>query len=247
LKTLDLSKNEVTHIDRDIGNLTTLKKLRMNENLIEEIPIEINFLSDLVEIEFRQNKLSEFLPKLPLQAINLRNLQTLDLSVNKFSSVPRCLVAMSSLKVINMAYNNITNIDSLFNGDLKFLEVLDFSNNKIENISDDIFRLKEKLGFLNLEYNNLSKFPTLVGFMDLKSLKLDGNPLKIIKRTTIEKGTVAILDFLRNRHVGDPPETKSLMQRAPESLNQQQQQQQVTKVPQNEVDFLQSLFPYPYR
>ena len=242
LKTLDLSKNEITYIDREIGNLQSLKKLRMSENSIEEVPLEINYLVDLVEIEFRQNKLSDFLQKLSLQSFNLRNILTLDLSVNKFSVLPKCILAMNGLKVLNMAYNSITNIDFLFNGDLKSLEVLDFSNNKIENISDEIFRLRDKLGFLNLEYNNLSKFPTVVGFMELKSLKLDGNPLKIIKRTIIEKGTVAILDFLRNRHVGEPPEMKNVQQRAPEGFQQQIQPQQPmrnqppsTKMQQNEV------------
>lgn len=41
--------------------------------------------------------------------------------------------------------------------------------------------------------------------MKLKSLKIDGNPLKLIKRGVIEKGTVTIMDHLRTRHVGNPP------------------------------------------
>lgn len=41
--------------------------------------------------------------------------------------------------------------------------------------------------------------------MKLKTLKIDGNPLKLIKRTIIEKGGVAIMDFLRTRHTGNPP------------------------------------------
>lgn len=41
--------------------------------------------------------------------------------------------------------------------------------------------------------------------MKLLGLKIDGNPLKLIKRQVIEKGTVAIMDFLRNKHQGDPP------------------------------------------
>lgn len=41
--------------------------------------------------------------------------------------------------------------------------------------------------------------------MKLLGLKIDGNPLKFIKRQVIEKGTVAIMEFLRNKHAGDPP------------------------------------------
>jgi hypothetical protein len=42
--------------------------------------------------------------------------------------------------------------------------------------------------------------------MKLSSLKVDGNPLKLIKRTVIDKGTIALLDFLRTKHVGDIPQ-----------------------------------------
>ena len=51
----------------------------------------------------------------------------------------------------------------------------------------------------------MSRIPTVLGFMKLLGLKVDGNPLKLMKRQVIEKGTVSIMDFLRNKHQGDPP------------------------------------------
>jgi Leucine-rich repeat (LRR) protein len=81
---------------------------------------------------------------------------------------------------------------------------LDVSNNIIDDVSDLIF-VKNSLNYLNLENNNLSRLPTVLGFMKLMGLKVDGNPLKQIKRPIIEKGTVVLMDFLRNKHVGDPP------------------------------------------
>lgn len=65
--------------------------------------------------------------------------------------------------------------------------------------------MKYSLNYLNLENNSLTKIPTVLGFMKLLGLKVDGNPLKLIKRQVIEKGTVALMDFLRTKHVGDPP------------------------------------------
>ena len=41
--------------------------------------------------------------------------------------------------------------------------------------------------------------------MKLMGLKVDGNPLKLIKRQVIEKGTVVLMEFLRTKHQGDPP------------------------------------------
>jgi hypothetical protein len=45
----------------------------------------------------------------------------------------------------------------------------------------------------------------VLGFMKLSGLKIDGNPLKLIKRTVIDKGTVAIMDYLRTKHTGELP------------------------------------------
>ena len=78
------------------------------------------------------------------------------------------------------------------------------TDNKLSDVSDDVFN-KGTLTFLNLANNNLSKIPTVLGFMKLLGLQIDGNPLKLIKRQVIEKGTVAIMDYLRTRHAGDPP------------------------------------------
>jgi hypothetical protein len=72
-------------------------------------------------------------------------------------------------------------------------------------LSDDVY-YKAGLNFLNVENNSLTKIPTLLGFMKLSSLKVDGNPLKLIKRAVIDKGTVALLEFLRTKHVGNIPE-----------------------------------------
>jgi Leucine-rich repeat (LRR) protein len=65
--------------------------------------------------------------------------------------------------------------------------------------------MRVSLNYLNVENNNLSKVPTVLGFMKLSGLKIDGNPLKLIKRAVIDKGTVAILDYLRTKHSGNLP------------------------------------------
>lgn len=53
--------------------------------------------------------------------------------------------------------------------------------------------MRVSLNYLNVENNSLTKIPTVLGFMKLSGLKIDGNPLKLIKRTVIDKGTVAIM------------------------------------------------------
>lgn len=79
------------------------------------------------------------------------------------------------------------------------------SNNQLSDISDAIFN-RVSLNYLNVENNNLSRIPTVLGFMKLSGLKIDGNPLKLIKRAVIDKGTVAILEYLRTKHSGEIPQ-----------------------------------------
>jgi Leucine-rich repeat (LRR) protein len=109
------------------------------------------------------------------------------------------------LRTLLLSYNKITDIEIIWQEEcLQDLEILDVSSNQISNISDAVFN-KYSLNYLNFENNNLSKLPTVLGFMKLLGLKVDGNPLKLIKRQVIEKGTVAIMEFLKNKHQGDPP------------------------------------------
>ena len=113
---------------------------------------------------------------------------------------------MNNLRVLAISYNLIDNIEDIFGENLQKLEVIDISNNKIFDLSSRICFFNNALQHINLENNNLTKLPTELGFMpQLKSLKIDGNQLKLIKRPIIEKGTAAIMDHLRNRHIGDTP------------------------------------------
>lgn len=79
------------------------------------------------------------------------------------------------------------------------------SNNQIAEVPDTVKNRWSTLNFLNLENNSLLKLPTVLGFMKLTALKVEGNPLKFIKRPVIMKGTVSLLEDLRNKHVGEAP------------------------------------------
>ena len=58
------------------------------------------------------------------------------------------------------------------------------------------------LNFLNLINNDLSNIPHLFGLhKTLKTLQLDGNPLKTLRRPILEKGTDAVLKYLRDKYV----------------------------------------------
>ena len=144
----------------------------------------------------------------PFQRPFFKSLHYLDLSTNKIAQIPQSILRLPKLRTLMLSYNKLSDIEILWNDEyLPKLGIVEVSSNQLTNVSDEVF-CKSSLNDLNLENNNLSKLPTVLGFMKLLGLKIDGNPLKLIKRQVIEKGTVAIMDYLRNKHVGDPPVRK---------------------------------------
>ncbi len=120
-------------------------------------------------------------------------LQYLDLSGNRFNEIPKTILLIKSLRTLYISYNQVRTLDEVWRKEhLPFLEILDASNNALTDLSDDVY-YKGGLNFLNVENNSLTKLPTLLGFMKLSSLKVDGNPLKLIKRAVIDKGPIALL------------------------------------------------------
>lgn len=55
---------------------------------------------------------------------------------------------------------------------------------------------------MNIGNNDINHLPNLLGLHPvLKTLQIDGNPMKSIRRAVIEKGADAIMKFLRDKYV----------------------------------------------
>ncbi|MFO8017872.1 MAG: leucine-rich repeat domain-containing protein [Promethearchaeia archaeon] len=103
------------------------------------------------------------------------------------SEIPNILPKFSSLKKLNLAWNDLTKLDksicSLYN-----LRILNVSGNKIKEISKDIANLQHLREF-NLSYNNLTALPFTIGALyRLRHLNLIQNEIS---------ETPHILQFLR--------------------------------------------------
>ena len=58
--------------------------------------------------------------------------------------------------------------------------------------------MRVSLNYINLENNNLGKIPTVLGFMKLSGLKIDGNPLKFNgKPIHITSSKVSLLSWTK--------------------------------------------------
>lgn len=60
------------------------------------------------------------------------------------------------------------------------------SDNKITEVHRNIFQLKA-LKILNLENNEIRRFPTELGMMKLRNISLKGNPCQMLKNAVFRK------------------------------------------------------------
>jgi len=196
----DLSKNSIEELPVELSSCSSLEALTLSKNKIKEWPGAIlKSLSNLSCLKLDYNPLQQ-IPSDGFQAAP--KIQILDLSGN-----PGCLPehpAFSSLPQLQELYlrrMHISEIPSDLLG-LQKLRVLDLSQNSLHLIPDGIKNLTS-LTELDLSDNNISTLPAELGLLEpsLQVLKLDGNPLRSIRRAILDRGTKAVLNYLKDKIV----------------------------------------------
>ena len=81
---------------------------------------------------------------------------------------------------------------------MKRLKTLRLSDNEIEGVQPAIANL-QNLDELDLRNNVLAKLPPDLGLCSLRSLQLEGNPLRSIRRAILDKGAAAVLAYLKDK------------------------------------------------
>lgn len=166
----------------------------MSQNSLEKLPLEIGHLRALRDLNLSNNKFHE----LPKELGRLSNLERLDCRHNQLTGVP-LLMSCQSLKELYLGNNKISSLNGESFSYISSLSIFDFRDNRINIIPDEITVLK-KLERLDLANNAISGLPYTMGAMEhLKSLVLDGNPLRSLRRDVVMRGTQAILKHLRSR------------------------------------------------
>ena len=107
---LNLDYNSLTNVDV-VAEFSSLKWLRLNDNRLNDLPKNLNILS---------------------------NLKSIYLKANKFTSVPEVLKDMRSLVMIDFSYNSgITEVPEWL-AKMQGLEDLSFSGTSITSLPEDI-------------------------------------------------------------------------------------------------------------
>lgn len=198
LEDLDLSNNQLSELPPQVGHLYHVLKFNVSNNRLSSLPPEIGSMNALKCLDVTHNQLTH----LPEDLGNLPNLEQLYLRHNQLSGIP-LLKNCKNLKEIHLGNNQIRRITAEHLQHLESVTVLDIRDNKISELPEEITCLSG-LQRLDLTNNDLTGLPFVLGTItSLKSIVLDGNPMKSIRRDIIMRGTVELKKYLCSR-IEDP-------------------------------------------
>lgn len=172
---VDFSYNAISEVPENyFGQVKKLRTLILNNNKISKLDFYLP--SSLEVLNLAANNISE--ENLNVTVFKtLKNVHTLALSRNtKISTVEAMTFKETSLRILNMSYVNLENIEELGS---PYLEILDLSNNNICKLDKALKGLK-KLKKLDLRSNYIDFLlsNTFVDTKDLIELDLSNNNLQ---------------------------------------------------------------------
>eukprot|EP01088_Endostelium_zonatum_P020671 TRINITY_DN7734_c0_g1_i1.p1 TRINITY_DN7734_c0_g1~~TRINITY_DN7734_c0_g1_i1.p1 ORF type:complete len:1171 (-),score=307.66 TRINITY_DN7734_c0_g1_i1:44-3556(-) len=170
LTCLTLDENEITSLPPEIGRLTLLSELSCRSNKLRSIPVEFTSLRSLSVLDLSMNELDKNLFGANLNPNQLKfwpRLQKLYLNGNKLTNLPASLGNWENLAELECSDNQITSFPVSFFSLPTTLGKIDLRNNKIssfppppQSAANNKGPILERLWFLDLGRNRISKFPT---------------------------------------------------------------------------------------
>lgn len=185
---LDFGNNMIDEMPNSIQYLTNLESLFWNNNRISEIPESIFLLKKLVCLDLGSNKINVIPDSISL----LTNLNELDLSSNKISTIPKSISYLQDLFELDLHENRIKEIPESF-CNLKSLGVLNLGDNEVCNLPIAFSKLNN-LGEFDLSDNGLLEIPPFLlmpqflknlEYCDLSSNNTSGKSFLVGERTIV--------------------------------------------------------------
>ncbi|XP_028326142.1 toll-like receptor 21 [Gouania willdenowi] len=202
---LDLSHNKFNETDclMFLNKQTKITNLTMEHNYLMSLPScktqNVTFFKNLIELNFRYNRILSVMANAFYQTPNL---MTLKLNINKLAYLEiKAFKGLKKLVTLRLDNNLITDLLKCFD-DLINLNTLNLRNNRIDVIFEDTFQTLEKLTTLDLGGNKIThiKPSGLNGLKSLSKFYLDGNKLKTIENSLspVFQDTLTVLDLEGN-------------------------------------------------
>ena len=151
----DMSSTGMIQLIPEIGNLTELRVLTINDGQLSYLPLEIFDCTKLLRLEIKNNDLKS----IPIGISKLTDLTDLDLRNNELEKLPLDIVKLKSIFKIQLWGNHLTLLPSKM-GDLSTLRELYLNNNRLIKLPANITKLD--LTYLDVSFNYLRKNTTSI-------------------------------------------------------------------------------------
>ncbi|GAB2277939.1 Plant intracellular Ras-group- LRR protein 6 [Dionaea muscipula] len=197
---INLSKNSIEDLPVELSSCTSLEVLILSWNKIKDWPgVVLKSLPNLSCLKLDNNPLGE----IPVNGFEgLSKLLILDLSSSTASLPEHPAVFSSFLPQLQELYLRRMQLHEVPSDVLclRRLQILDLSQNSLQSIPEGIKNLTS-LTELDLSDNNITTLPPELGLLEpsLQALRLDGNPLRSIRRTILDRGTKSVLKYLKDK------------------------------------------------
>ncbi|CAK9235934.1 unnamed protein product [Sphagnum troendelagicum] len=163
----------VSDVEAHISLAFSTGRLDLSYHGLEEVPLRVFQIVDLVDLSLAGNKISS----LPDDIKNLVNLRRLGLAGNRLQELPASIGDLQQLEGLWITGNMLHSLPAEI-GNLKHLRMLALDGNKISSLPESISGLQE-LQVLSVAGNNLQEIPAGIGSLKvLKVLAAHGNQLQ---------------------------------------------------------------------
>jgi Leucine-rich repeat (LRR) protein len=220
LVVLNCSSNNLQRLPEGLGSAQRqLAVLECRNNQIEALPMGLSVCSSITKLDAEKNRISMIPPQilmggLSIHLINLNlsknlltslpdemgmldQLQSLNLQQNLLTSLPWSIGYLTSLVELQLGHNQLTSIPNDISKCTALL-TLDIRNNKLEALPEGLCDLK--LHLIDAQNNNLKNLPPRLGLMtSLRTITLEGNGMRTIRRELIEGPISHLLAYLVTR------------------------------------------------
>ena len=187
LGVLNLDDNQLTSVPAEIGQLTALEELNLKNNQLTSLPAEIGQLTLLTELYLDGNQLTS----LPAEIGQLTAMRVLHLSDNQLTSLPAEIGRLSALRQLYLFDNRLTSLPAEI-GQLASLLGLFLNRNQLTSVPAEIGQLTS-LRELYLANNRLTSVPAEIGqltsltMLNLRANLLTSVPAEIGQLTSLIK------------------------------------------------------------
>ena len=193
LNEIDLRGNLLTEVPKELGELTSLRVIRLSFNKFSELPSVLSSFSGLKRLDFTGNLLQEIRNEIS----ELQSLEELDISGNKITTIGDNITSLKQLQILKAENNSIEELSENI-GVMTELQRLDLSNNRLASLPKSMASL-ENLAYLDVNANSLTEIPYELGFLpNLNHFETRYNNLKEPFKSVSEEGLSKFTEFLRN-------------------------------------------------